>query len=187
MTRAAGAFGRLAAFLARAAVALGGVAVLLCFALVCYAVAMRYFLNAPVTWSDEVTGWLVVAVVMLGVADAQVRGEHIGVDLLTDRAGPVLRRWLGFLGAALTAIAAALIAWKGVEMVQFSAMLDLRSNTLGAAPLWIVQTLVPLGGFLLAGVALAQLLAYAAGRDPLPRDEAAAETAAEPKPPASVE
>ena len=52
---------------------------------------------------------------------------------------------------------------------------------------WIVQALVPLGGFLLAGVALAQLLAYAAGRDPLPRDGAADETAAEPKPPASVE
>lgn len=172
MTRAAAAFGRFAALLARAAVALGGVAVLLCFALVCYSVAMRYFLNEPLGWSDEVTGWLVVAVVMFGVADAQIRGDHIGVDLLTDRAGPGLKRALGLLGAALTAITAALIAWQGVEMVQFSAMLDLRSNTLGSAPVWPVQALVPLGGALLCVAALAQVLAYAAGRDPLPRDAA---------------
>jgi TRAP-type C4-dicarboxylate transport system permease small subunit len=160
---AAGAFGRLAAALARASVALGGVAVLLCFALVCLSVAMRYFLNDPLVWSDEVTGWLVVAIVMFGVADAQARGEHIGVDLLTDRAGPRMKRWLALFGAALAAIAAALIAWKGVEMVQFSAMLDLRSNTLGWAALWPVQALVPLGGFLLLAVALAQLVSIGAG------------------------
>ena len=154
---------RLAAALARVSAALAGVAVLLCFALVCYSVAMRYFLDDPVTWSDEVTGWLVVAVVMLGVADAQARGEHIGVDLLTDRASPRLRRALGLFGTALFAACAGLIAWQGVEMVQFSAMLDLRSNTLGWAALWPVQALVPLGGALLLAVALAQLVALAAG------------------------
>jgi TRAP-type C4-dicarboxylate transport system permease small subunit len=154
---------RLAAALARVSAALAGVAVLLCFALVCYSVAMRYFLDDPVTWSDEVTGWLVVAVVMLGVADAQARGEHIGVDLLTDRASPRLRRALGLFGTALVAACAGLIAWQGVEMVQFSAMLDLRSNTLGWAALWPVQALVPLGGALLLAVALAQLVALAAG------------------------
>ena len=172
MKEAAGALGRLAAALARVSVALGGVAVLICFALVCYGVAMRYFLNAPLGWADEVTGWLVVAVVILGVADTQARGEHIGVDLLTDRGGPAMRRRLGLLGAAMTAFAAGMIAWHGVEMVRFSAMLDLRSNTLGTVPLWPVQALVPLGGILLALVALAQVLAYLAGDDPLPREEA---------------
>ncbi len=143
MSGAAAAALRLAAVLARASAALGGVAVLLCFALVCYSVALRYFLNDPLSWSDEVTGWLVVAVAMFGVADAQARNEHIGVDLLFEKSGPRLRRALYAFGLALAAVCAAMIAWKGVEMVQFSAMLDLRSNTLGWVALWPVQALVP--------------------------------------------
>ncbi|MGQ0676108.1 MAG: TRAP transporter small permease [Rhodospirillales bacterium] len=166
MTGAAQAVVKLAAALARASTALGAAAVLLCFALVCYSVAMRYFLGDPLGWSDEVTGWLVVGVVMLGAADAQARGEHVGVDLVTERAGPRLKRALGRFGAATVAASAAIMAWQGWEMVRFSAMLDLKSNTLGSVPLWPVQALVPLGGLLLLAVALAQVAALAAGAEP---------------------
>ncbi len=166
LARAAGIALAVADACAQAAVAMAALAVLACFFLVCYSVAMRYFFGSPLTWGDEVTGWLIVAVVMLAVADAQRRNENIGVDLLIEKSGPRLRRALVALGVAMVAACALMMTWQGVEMVQFSRMLDLRSNTLGSVAVWTVQTLVPLGSALMLVVALAQLVAIAAGRDP---------------------
>ncbi len=173
LARAADAVQAVAAAASRIALALAAVAVLLCFALVCYAVGMRYFLGQPLQWSDEVTGWLVVAVVMLAAADTQWRGENIGVDLLIERSGARVRRALAALGLMTVAVAALMMTTKGVEMVDFARMLDLRSNTLGWAALWPVQALVPLGAGLMLFVALAQLLALLSGTAPdaRPADE----------------
>lgn len=166
LARIARAVEAIAAAASRIALALAAVAVLLCFALVCYSVGLRYFLGQPLQWSDEVTGWLVVAIVMLAAADTQRRGENIGVDLLIERAAARLRRALAALGLLTVAAAALMMTLKGVEMVDFARMLDLRSNTLGWAALWPVQALVPVGAALMLVVALAQLLALAAGTAP---------------------
>lgn len=166
LVRVALAADRVAAVACRAATGLAAVAVLACFALVCLGVGMRYFYNRPLTWSDEVCGWLVVAIVMLAVADAQRRGENIGVDLLLDRSRGRVRRALLALGSACVAVAALMMTVHGVEMVQFSRMLDLRSMTLGNVSIWTVQVLVPAGAALLLVVSLAQLLLLAAGRTP---------------------
>ncbi len=171
LSRLADVAGAVARIASRIATALAAVAVLACFALVCFSVAMRYFLNRPLSWSDEATGWLVVAVVMLAVAEAQRRGENIGVDLLLEKSGARLRRALALLGVAMVAGTALLMTVKGIEMAGFARMLDLRSNTLGWVAVWPIQTLVPVGAALLLLVALAQLAALAAGRDPFPAEK----------------
>lgn len=148
------------------ATAIAGVAVLACFAVVCWGVAARYFFNRPLNWSDEVSGWLVVGIVMLAIADCQRRNENIGVDLLLEKSQGHRRAALLAFGMAMVAICALAMTWYGVEMVQFSKMLDLRSNTIGWVPLWPVQILVPLGAALLLVVSLAQLVIVATGRTP---------------------
>jgi TRAP-type C4-dicarboxylate transport system permease small subunit len=133
---------------------------------VCWGVAARYFFNRPLNWNDEVSGWLVVGIVMLAIADCQRRNENIGVDLLLEKSRGRRRAALLAFGMAMVAICALAMTWYGVEMVQFSKMLDLRSNTIGWVPLWPIQILVPLGAALLLVVSLAQLLILAAGRTP---------------------
>ena len=183
LARVAAIAERVATLTSRLASALAAVAVLACFALVCWGVVARYFFSQALTWSDEVAGWLVVAIVMLAVADAQRRGENIGVDLLLDHTKGRARRALVALGVAMVAICALMIAVHGVEMVQFSRMLDLRSNTLGSVGVWTVQMLVPLGALLLLIVSLAQLVTLAAGRTP----EGYAETHGDGVPKAGIE
>jgi TRAP-type C4-dicarboxylate transport system permease small subunit len=148
------------------ATGIAAVAVLACFAVVCWGVAARYFFNRPLNWSDEVSGWLVVGIVMLAIADCQRRNENIGVDLLLERAHGRRRSALLAFGLAMVAICALAMTWYGVEMVQFSKMLDLRSNTIGWVPVWPIQVLVPLGAGLLLVVVLAQLVIVATGRTP---------------------
>ena len=59
--------------------------VLIVFGVVSYSVFMRYVLGTPVTFSDELNGFIVVALVALGSGEVLLRGEHFGVDLLTER------------------------------------------------------------------------------------------------------
>ena len=55
---------------------------------------------------------------------------------------------------------------EGIDMVAFTRMIGIVSNSLPEVPLWAAQAFVPLGAVLLLLVALAQLLVYLAGFEP---------------------
>lgn len=166
LQRAARGFESAVAFVSRVAMLLAGAACLTTLGFVCYAIAMRYFFNQPQAWSDEAVGWLVVVLVMLALPEAQRRGEHIGVDALTERLRGRARRGVAVLGIVSVAIVAWLFVTEGIETVEFTRMIGLLSNVLPDIPLWAVQALIPIGGALLLLVTLSQLLCYLAGLEP---------------------
>ncbi len=125
--------------------------------LVCYAVVMRYFLNQPPPWVDELVGYLLVAAVMLAAADALLQGEHIAVDILTDRLGARGRKITLLAGLVAVAASGMLLVNEGVDMVAFSRMVGLKSNGFLATPMWLPQLLVPIGGVMLT---LAAIVAF---------------------------
>jgi TRAP-type C4-dicarboxylate transport system permease small subunit len=164
--RAARAFESAVAIVSRVSIALAAIACLSCFGLVCYAIAMRYFFNQPQAWSDEAVAWLVVMAVMLAIPEAQRRGEHIGVDALTEKLRGRAKRAAALLGIVAVATVAYLFLTEGVEMVEFTRMIGILSNVLPDIPLWLVQALIPVGGALLLLVTLAQTLCHLAGIEP---------------------
>ena len=166
MQRVARTIERFAATLSRAAQALAAVACLLCLALVCYGVGMRYFLGRPQAWTDEAVGWCVVALVMLAVPEAQRRGDNIGVDWLVDRWTGARRRAVIGIGALAVAATSLILVREGWETVAFTRMVGMGSNALPEVPLWAVQTLIPVGAALLLLVAVGQVAAWLAGREP---------------------
>jgi len=139
-------------------------ACLLCFAFMCYAVAMRYFANAPQAWVDKVVGWLVVAMVMFAAPDAQLRGEHVAVDTISERIQGGPRRALAAFGLLWVAATAAVMIWEGWAMVAFARMTGMITE-LHPIPLWWIQVLIPAGFLLMLLVALMQLLRVARGLD----------------------
>ena len=84
--------------LAQVGIALAAIALLASMFLIGYSVVMRYFLNQPAAWVDELCGYLLVAAVMLAAADALLQGEHLAVDLLTERLAARGRRWTVLAG-----------------------------------------------------------------------------------------
>lgn len=48
-------------------------------------VFFRYFLNAPIFWSEELMRFLGVWLVLLGTGDCAERGMHVAFDLLQTR------------------------------------------------------------------------------------------------------
>lgn len=161
--------GRLVRALAGAGVVVAAAATLVSMVIVAYSVVMRYFFNHPTPWVDELVGYLLVASVMLAAADALFRGEHIAVDVLTERLVGRGRKIVALLGLASVAVIAALLTWEGVDMIAFSRMVDLRSNGYLAAPMWVPQLAVPIGAALLGVAAIVAFIA--AWRAPPPTRE----------------
>ncbi len=149
---------RLSYWLAVTAAGIGALVVLGLTALIAYSVVMRYLANRPQTWTDELAGYLLVLVVMLGVGEAARRGEHIGVDLLTRKLGPKGRWWARLWGWASTVLVAAVLLQSALEMVGFSRMVGLMSEGYVEVPVWIPQSAMVLGMALLLLVGVSRLL-----------------------------
>ena len=139
----------------KVALGLSAASLLASLATIVYSVVCRYVFNAPVAWSDELVGYLLVASVMLAAAESLLGGEHISVDIVTERLVP-RGRWIAFLfGLVAVAATAVLLAVEGVGTVRFSLLVGQRSNGELALPLWMPQSLVPIGALLLLAAAVA--------------------------------
>ena len=110
-------------------------------------IVFRYVFNFPVGWTSElsVIAWLYI--VLLGSALWLREGEEISFDLLTDAAGPRLRRLCGFIAAASAALLLALslpATWKYVTFmkVESTAYLKIRLDLLYAVYIVFAVALV---------------------------------------------
>jgi TRAP-type C4-dicarboxylate transport system permease small subunit len=148
------AFSRIVRRLAAWGIGLAAATLIASMLLIAYAVVMRYFFNQPPPWVDELVGYLLVAAVMLATADALLQGEHIAVDIVTERLGARGRRITLLLGLVTVAVSGALLVNEGIDMVGFSLMAGLKSNGILATPMWVPQLLVPVGAALMTLAAI---------------------------------
>lgn len=121
-----------------------------------YSVFQRYVLGTPVTWTDEMSGFLVVAIVMLGAAETLRRGEHISVDILSSKATGGRKKMLVILSFLATAFLAAVLFISAWEAVQFSYAIGVYSSGYLEAPLWIPQSFLLVGAGMLFLISLAR-------------------------------
>ena len=80
--------------------ALSALLILVAFCFTIIAVFWRYGLSNPLLWPDDVTGWTLVALIMLGVSEAYRRGEHIAMDLVTAGLTGKAKKGTGDMGAS---------------------------------------------------------------------------------------
>lgn len=165
-------FVRVVDVLARIGIALAAISLLASMALIGYSVVMRYGINQPVPWVDELVGYLLVACVMFAAADALRHGEHIAVDILTERLSPRGKRRSALLGLVAVGASALLLVVEGWDMVAFSHMVGLLSNGYLAVPMWIPQAPVPIGAVLLLLAAIAAFMVAWRGVPPKADDDA---------------
>ena len=158
---------RAARILSNAAMAISTAAILLSLALVCYGVVMRYFVNDPQSWVDEMVAFLLVAIVMLGSTDALRRNEHIAIDILTSRLRRRGRQIVAVIGLISVAAVGVLLITQGWAAAAFALKVNLRSTGYLEAPVGVLELLLPLGGGLLLLNAATLCLRTLAGDDPM--------------------
>ena len=141
---------------ARSASTLAGVAVLAIVALITYDVAMRFFLEQPQLFVDEVASFLEVLVIFGGLAYTFRTGGHVRVDLVTAHLPRRVRAWLRAVGLVLGLVFLSIVMWTTAQSA-VTAFHYGRVSAVMLYPLWAPMLLIPLGLALLAAVMLVAL------------------------------
>ncbi len=141
---------RLVVALVRLCGALSALTILWIFAQICIAVVFRYLLDRPLQWSDEMIGYLLVAAVMLGAAEALRRGDHIAIDLVTSRLSPGMTRLQQAFAHLSVMVFAAVIGISIWDSISFAHAFGSYSVGYIEIQTWIPQVPVLMGAVLLA-------------------------------------
>jgi len=120
----------------------------------------------PSRWTEELAGFQLAWVALLGAAWVLRRGEHPSLDLLYQHLGPRLRRAADLLGAGLVALfALVVLVWGGARLVQMTQELGQKTAALGW-PMSAVYSVVPVAGLLLTLFAAESFLLARRGGPP---------------------
>jgi C4-dicarboxylate transporter DctQ subunit len=137
---------------------LGAILVIASMLVVGYSVVLRYVFGKPQVWTDELVSFWLVAIVTLGAADVLRRDGHIGIDMVTNRLSPRMRAWMDIGGLVSVIIFSTVLTVSGWEMVGFSWSVGLLPAGYLELPLWIPQSLIPIGFALMGLAALHRLI-----------------------------
>ncbi len=148
-------FDRVVGMLCVGGAAVAAIAVLITVGVTGYGIFMRYVLGTPINWTDELSGYLVIAIVMFGAAEALRRGDHVQVDLLTSRLsgralGAMRVLWMAIVIVFMTVLLVS--AWRAVG---FSYDFGLYSVGYLETPMWLPQSLLVAGSVLVLLAAIA--------------------------------
>lgn len=161
------ALGTVVSALSSLAMGIAAACLLVSFALIGWAVLMRYAFNAAPVWVDEVVGFALVAIVLLAAAQTLRRGEHIGVDLLVGRLSAPAARWARLWSALAVGGVAAILVVNGWGTASLARMLGLVTEGSLEWPTWWLMLLMPVGGALLGLAAIEAFWRAAIGLPPL--------------------
>lgn len=150
---------KLAAWPSRIFGGISSLLILMILILVIYSVVQRYVLNTPLKWGDEMLGYLLVASIMLGAAEALRHGDHISIDLVSARAGPRARAYLNALSNIAVIAFAIVLGVSTWESISFAYAFGSYSPGYLETATWVPQIPMFVGAVLLGLVAFARLFA----------------------------
>jgi TRAP-type C4-dicarboxylate transport system permease small subunit len=87
---------------------------------VLWAVAARYFFNAPPSWSEEVPRVAFLWMTYIAIAVAVRRGQSLRITLLIDRLGPLARLWLEMFMHAAIFVMLAFLFWHNLPVIELN-------------------------------------------------------------------
>jgi TRAP-type C4-dicarboxylate transport system permease small subunit len=112
--------------------------------LVSYDVLMRYFFGKPQLFVDDLSSFILVAVIFLGTGPTFYRGGHIRVDLVTNHLKANYQRHLRIITLCIGIALLGIITYE----TMISTVVAFNFGRVSAVmnyPLWIAMFFVPLG------------------------------------------
>ncbi|HSB61177.1 MAG TPA: TRAP transporter small permease subunit, partial [Vicinamibacteria bacterium] len=103
----------------------------------------------PSRWTEELAGFQLAWLALLGAAYALRRGEHLGLDVLHQRLSPAARRRADVAVSALVALfSLGVLGYGGLRLVLMTTELHQRTPALGW-PMAVIYSVVPVTGVIL--------------------------------------
>ena len=116
---------------------------------VTWQVASRYILNSPSSFTDELAGYLLIWVGLLGAAYVAGKREHLAIDLLLQKSSPKRKFILEMIISVFIIIFAVTVLILGGSWLVYTRFyLSVKSSALGL-PLGVVYLVLPVCGILI--------------------------------------
>jgi TRAP-type transport system small permease protein len=135
--------------------------------LVIAAVVFRYFIGAPLTWTEEFIVIVFTWMLFVGLASAFRQRAHIRIDALLLLLPRRLRALFGVVAVSATLLTLAMLFWFGTE--QTLLMLHTQTPMMRISAAWAVSAL-PAGAFLSCLHVVRHLLCEGVGETLWPAD-----------------
>jgi TRAP-type mannitol/chloroaromatic compound transport system permease small subunit len=117
--------------------------------LICYDVFMRYVLNRPTDWADELSCYLFGTMWLLGGAYASLYNAHVRMDVFYMRFSKRGRAIVDLCTSVFFFLFTGVLLWQAMDMTIISwEKLEISNSTWGP-PIFPVKTMVPLGAALI--------------------------------------
>ena len=108
-------------------------------------VGRRYFTGRSFPGVIEYSEVMMVAVIYLGLAYAQRKGDHIGVDIFTTRMPERVAQLVKATGLIIVSLALLWMAWETFLVAQRSVASGEYRFGLARVPIWPARITIPLG------------------------------------------
>lgn len=116
---------------------------------VLWQVFSRYLLSSPSSFTDELAGFLLIWVGVLGAAYVDGRKEHLAIDILVQRSSPARQRKLLFIIHSMIFLFAFFVMVVGGIILMYTRfVLQVKSAAL-QLPLGYVYIILPVSGLLI--------------------------------------
>jgi TRAP-type C4-dicarboxylate transport system permease small subunit len=122
-----------------------GIALLLITSSYVFEVIMRYFLDAPTSWSSDVIQWFFAAMIMLALPEVTRTNSHIVISFFLEKMKPRSRLNLGRVLASVGFAMCMLTAW--ICLQETLRQYDRSIETLWSHPIpkWWISAFIPFG------------------------------------------
>jgi TRAP-type C4-dicarboxylate transport system permease small subunit len=116
---------------------------------VLWQVASRYLFQDPSSFTDELAGFLLIWVGLLGAAWAAGMKQHLAIDLLAQKLSPERRKYLDILVNILVMLFALTVMVVGGIWLVYTRFYLGQISAAMQIPLGYVYFVVPLSGFII--------------------------------------
>lgn len=125
---------------------------------VLWQVFSRYVMNSPSSFTDEMAGFLLIWVGLLGAAYVSGKKEHLAIDILLQKSTVAKRKKLNILiDVLIIGFSAFVLIIGGIWLVYTRFALDVKSAALNIE-LGYVYLILPISGFLIIYYSLDSIL-----------------------------
>ncbi|WP_353476030.1 TRAP transporter small permease (plasmid) [Salipiger sp. H15] len=150
--------------LVRLGAALSTALILATLVLTTFSALMRYAFDRPPVWVDALNGFLLVAIVAFGVAEAYRRNDHISIDLVTQALRGRARTVAAVFSDLCVLAFCAVLGISTWESIGFARMFGAYTSGAIEIESWIPQVPLLCGAVLLGAFAVARLLGHLFGK-----------------------
>ncbi len=129
---------------------LSGVIILLMAVMIFYNVLMRYIFRTPLSWTTEMSAYMLIAITFFSMPEIAKQKAHIKFTLFTELLSPKKRYFTEIFASFFDLFFCFILIWQGSKIVHMAYIQHMYPPSLLKIPSFIVYSLLPLGAILLS-------------------------------------